>query len=255
VITAYPQPGKGKSAVILRRFALGFNAAIETERMDKLRDGPAAFYGVVGIEHLLKRAREDGREFYYLDNAYFDKGRGDYYRIGHNRLQHDGIGSPDWERFNRLGIEVKPWKRDGRNIIVCPQSDHFMTHVAGIKGGATAWLAETLVAIRKHSDRPIIVREWLRDKTDLRGTLQADLQDAWCLVTHMSAAANEAILAGVPACVTGECAATCMSSPLHEIEKPYRPDVREQWAAVLAGQQWTLNEIEDGEALRGLHAR
>lgn len=249
MITCYPQPGKRKSAEIMRRFALGFGARIERDPARYSADRAAAFYGVVGIEAQFNQARTSGREWFYIDNSWFDRGRGDYFRIGHNRLQHDGIGKPDWQRFKALGIEVKPWKKDGRHIVVCPQSDHFMTHVAGIKGGATAWLAETLVTLHANTDRPIVVREWSRDKTNLRGTLQADLENAWALVTHMSAAANEALLDGVPTFVTGQCAAWAQShSYLHAIEYPIYLDGREEWAATLAGQQWQLFELEDGTA-------
>lgn len=247
--TCYPQPGKPKSAAILRRFAIGFGAQIETEPGSELRKGAAAFYGVVGIEHLLRQARTDNREWFYLDNAFFDRGRGDYFRIGHNRLQHDGIGKPDYQRMKKLGIEVKPWKRNGRHIVVCAQSDHFLREVCGIKGGLVGWLGATLATIRAHTDRPIIVRDWSASKAELRNSLQADLQDAWALVTHMSAAANEALLAGVPAFTTGVCAATKMGyTNLHNIEQPCRDGDRAEWAAVLCGQQWTLTEIEDGIA-------
>lgn len=249
MITGYAQPNKGRSRDILRRFAKGFGGAVDFDAPAKLQDGGAAFFGVVGIEHLLNEARTSARDWYYLDNSFFDVTRKTMIRIGHNRLQHDGIGKPDWQRFKALGIEVKPWKKDGRHIVVCPQSDHFMREVCGIKGGANSWLAETLVTIRANSDRPIIVREWSRDKTTIKQTLQADLQDAWALVTHMSAAANEALLEGVPTFVTTfEGAAFYKSSALGDINSPLYPDGREEWAATLAGQQWTLEEIENGTA-------
>lgn len=215
----------------------------------KLHDGGAAFFGVVGIEHLLRQAIAEGREWWYADNSFFDITRKSMIRIGHNRLQHDGIGKPDWQRFKALGIEIKPWQKNGRHIVVCPQSDHFMREVCGIKGGSAAWLAETLVTLRANTDRPIIVREWSSDKTKIKTTLQADLQNAWALVTHMSAAANEALIAGVPAFTTGYCAARVLSNGfLCNIESPLYLDDRAEWAANLAANQWTLEEIENGTA-------
>jgi hypothetical protein len=65
----------------------------------------------------------------------------------------------------------------------------------------------------------------------------------------MSAAANEALLAGVPVFVTGECAARQMGrNALQHIEQPFYPDDREEWAGALAGAQWTEQELAKGAA-------
>lgn len=85
-------------------------------------------------------------------------------------------------------------------------------------------------------------------------TLQEDLKDAHCVVTHMSAAANEALIAGVPVFVTGLCAASPLASgSLKEIEHPRYPSGREEWLAGLAGAQWTLDEFRRGIAWRALN--
>lgn len=251
-VTCYPQPGKSRSADILRRFAAGARGKISSNS-GVLEPGPAAFFGVVGITHLLGQARADGRDWFYGDNSYFDATRMVMTRFGKNALQDSGGGAPAWDRFKATGIKVQPWKTSGRSIIVCQQSDHYMEKVACWPGGGPAWLDGVLSALKANTDRPIIVRPHDPSKMPSGATFRVALADAWALVAHASAAANEAILAGVPAFVTGACAASRMASDdLRLIESPVRPDGREEWAAALAGQQWTLSEIENGTAWRAL---
>jgi hypothetical protein len=215
-----------------------------------LEPGGAAFFGVVGIEHLLRLAIAEGREFFYGDNAFMDCARARYFRFARNAVQIARRAPPDFDRLKALGVEVKPWKRDGRHIVVVEQSEHFLNLV-----GAKHWLLRTLTELHQHTDRPLVIRRWSRDKASAGATLQADLRDAWALVTHMSAAANEALLAGVPAFVSGRCAAAPLASgELANIEKPRYPEGREEWAAGLSGQQWTLDELRDGSAWRALQA-
>jgi hypothetical protein len=122
-----------------------------------------------------------------------------------------------------------------------------------LSGAGEEWLRTVGSILKLQTARPVRVRRWNRDKDKAARTLQADLQGAWALVTHMSAAANEALLAGVPVFLTGRCAATPMESgPLSMIEQPRLPDGREEWAAGLAAMQWTLDEMRAGMAWKAL---
>lgn len=218
-------------------------------------DRPTAFYGVVGIEDCFHLARQSGRDWFYIDNSFFDAARGKQYRVGRNELQLSRPVTPAWDRLAALNLKIEPWRRDGRHILVVVQSVPFMTGVVRWPGGVLGWQQHVLEALRVHTDRLIVLRHWSRDKTERAKTLHHDLQDAWALVTHMSAAANEALLAGVPVFVTGPCAALPMGlSQLGQIETPRRPDGREEWAAGLAARQWTLAEIRRGMAWRALNA-
>ncbi len=219
-----------------------------------LQAGPAAFYGVVGIERMFHEARKRVERWYYVDNAYFDAARGTHFRVGVDAQQASGLETPDWPRAKALGLAVKPWTRNGRHVLVVMQSDHFLRHVGGFAGGGMEYQQQVLGELKKYTDRPMVVRHWLRDKTERARTLQQDLAGAWALVTHSSAAANEALLAGVPVFLTGPSAALPMGlSQLSAIEYPRRCEGREAWAAALAGRQWTLDELREGTAWRTLH--
>lgn len=248
MLTAYPQPGKAKSRLILEAFAAGCGGRIESNATI-LEPGAAAFFGVVGIEHLLRLAIAEKRDWFYGDNAFFDTGRGRYFRFAKNAIQVGTLQKPDHGRLQSLGIKVRPWRK-GKHIVVAVQSDHFLNLV-----GRRYWLVQVLQELKRHTDRPVRVRCWSRAKEKAAATLHADLDGAHALVTHMSAAANEALLSGIPVFTSGRCAATPMASgELSNIESPRYPDGREDWAAGLAGQQWTIEEMKAGLAWRTLNA-
>lgn len=249
-VVCYPQPGKARSRQVLEAFAAGAVAARVLPVLGPAleREGGAAFYGVVGIEHLLRLAIAEKREYFYGDNAFFDRGRGKFFRFARNCLQLHDLAKPDHARAKAQGLHCRPWRRDGRRIVVVPQSEHFMRLVA-----QDGWLFRVLRELEQHTGREIVVRLWRRDKDKAARTLHADLKDAWALVTHMSAAANEALLYGVPVFVSGRCAAAPMASgELSAIESPRYPEGREEWAAGLAAMQWTLEELRSGMAWRAL---
>lgn len=251
MIVAYPQPGKTRSTEVLTAFAKGCGGRVQSLPPPVLEPGGAAFYGVIGLEHLLNLARAEKREFYYGDNAHFDLCRQRYFRFSKNDLQEAFPKvAPDYDRLSKLGLSVRPWVTDGNHIVVVEQSEHFNQ----LSGAGKDWLPRTVKTLRLFTDRIILVRSWRRDKDKAAVTLRSDLRSAHALVTHMSAAANEALLAGVPVFVSGRCAAMPLASGvLGNIETPRRPDGREEWAARLAASQWTIDEIAAGKAWGALN--
>jgi len=247
LITCYAQPDKPKSRHVLEAFAAGCGARMARTDAAALAPGDAAFYGVrPGWMHLLDQAQREGRAWFWLDNAWFDVARECYYRIGCNAVQSWSHQPSDGSRLRALRQHIAPWrsvgKNAGRHIVVCRQSDEFLATVAQ----RPHWLAEVEAELAKHSERPRIVRHKRCPRP-----LIADLADAWLLVTHSSAAAIEALLAGVPVIVTDpHCAAARFGTEFAETENPQRPDGREHWAAQLADSQWTLAELASGKAWR-----
>lgn len=249
MVIGYPIAGKQKSLVICQAFAQGCGGKVST--FSVLQHGPAFFYGVNHTNVAVWRdVVRSGREFWYSDNSYFDRCRQTFFRVTRNRLQHPGVGTSTGSRWKKLGLRVAPWRKGGRHILVCAQSDAFMDYVIGANRD---WVPRTVNAISRISDRPIRIRAWNADKRAVGETLEADLADAHVLVTWSSAAAINALLNGIPVVCLGQCAAEPMSTPLLEIETPRRPDGREEWVAVLADNEWTLSEFRDGTAWRELN--
>lgn len=246
-VVAYPVHGKAKSMDICLAFARGSGGQVSGSL---LRPGPAFFYGVNQTNLVVWReVVRSGREYFYADNSHFDACRQRFFRVTKNRLQHSGVGKTTGKRFAQLRIPILPWRKGGREILICPQSQAFMEHVVG---AGHDWVPQTITAIKAITDRPIRIRTWNRDKRDASVSFQSDLADVHCLVTWSSAAAVNAILLGVPVVCLGQCAAEPMSTPLANIDDPLRPEGREQWASVLADNEWTMNELRDGTAWKHL---
>lgn len=224
------------------KFGEAFAAGSGGKYRDQYEPGPWAGFGSPQVWDSLTRAIKEGQDFYYGDHAYF--GRGKFYRITKNAFQHTGIGEPDLERIRPFHRRAKPWRKGGGHIVVCPQSENHHERF-----GEPNWLDRVMHSLSLYTDRPIIVRR----KKDTR-SLIADLQNAHAVVVHSSNAAVEAILNGVPAFCTGQCAASILSlSDVSYIENPYYPEVdRMAWAGTLAANQWTLDEIRRGVAWKHL---
>lgn len=227
------------SRAVCAAFADGSGAPIVPPA--PLLPGDVAMYGCLrGLLPTLKQAQREGRAWYYLDNGYFRAGHyHGYYRATRNAYQHDGSGRHGPDRFERLGLEIKPWRAGGRHVLVCPPGDVW----AGLMDfDAADWLRATLAQIAAHTDRPVVVRH---KKTP--HPLSVDLTDCWALVTYMSNVAVTSLLEGVPVFATGPCAAARMGrTNLLHIESAYYPPDREQWAWNLAANQWTLDEMRAG---------
>jgi hypothetical protein len=242
-VTCYPTPGKVKAVRLCDEFAQGVRAAGGTAHLMNgvpawLDPGVAVFYGVTPqTQHLWQQARAEGRDWYYIDNSYFDATRGTHYRITRNAIQHQGIAASDGKRFAELGITVKPWRSGGEHVVMCLQSPVFMKTVAGID--QARWFDEIRDIV---GNKQIRIRGWNGNKKQQTDTLHADLERAALLVTWSSAAAVTALLEGIPVLCGEQSAAFGV-----EVSQ------RQAWANSLADHQWTLAEIRDGTAWRALN--
>ena len=98
--------------------------------------------------------------------------------------------------------------------------------------GLDDWLVDTLRELRENTDRPITISE----KGGI--TLEDCIENCWCLVTHHSNAAVEAMSRGIPSIVTGR--------GLGVISDVENPPMDRSSFAYLANNEWTLKEIEEG---------
>jgi hypothetical protein len=242
----YIAPGEKTSPVFCLAFAQGCGGIMQIG--GQLRDGPMALFGSPLLWPIFTQARQEGRTFYYGDKGYF--GRGEYFRVTKNSLQHNGVGAPAPKRFDTLNLKLEPTRVTGTHVLVCPNGAVQYTLFGGDIG---VWLTDVVNILRVHTDRPIRIR--------FRGAawpLSEDLKDAWAMVTWSSNAAVEGVMAGVPVFVQFEQAAAYgMGIPdLSKIEEPVRKTLeeRERFCHVLAGNQWTLDEMRQGIAWAHLRA-
>jgi len=246
-LTMYPVPGKAKSDMICRAFAAG---APKSAR-------GAVFFGTEGQTEAFRKAKSNGEPWYYVDNAYFDKHRGIYFRVTKNALQVDPRNRvSDGKRFAKLGVPIKPWRYPlGPDILVVPQSDQFLKSTIGL---TSDWVTDIVKMLTSWQvPFPVRVHPWDRDKLKRNAAFAEMLPTTRLVVTFSSAAAITALLEGVPAFSTSESAAAHWiggpSTPANVLD-PARPSVEErlQFANVLADGQYTLEEFRNGEAWKWL---
>ena len=198
------------------------------------------------------------------------------------RYSYDGIfpttgeycnDSPHPDRWDliskKIGIQFKPWRKAGNNILICCQRD----------GGWSMdgkplmpWLVNTVKEIRKYSDRKIMVRFHPGDKNVLSHrralsrfrlkdvmlsnskSLLDDLRTAHAVVNHNSSPGVVAAIEGVPIFLTDPArsqAGEVAHNTLESLETPQEFD-REKWIQKMAQMHWTLDELKDGTAWRHL---
>lgn len=249
--------GKKGQAVdpIIQSFVLGCGGQITTWERTQTSKTPIVLRGITKRKQMTI-CREVGRDFYFVDTGYFGNARKKlFHRITKNDMQY--LGPIKDRPSDRL--EMTNWRfrkfSSGKNILLCPPSAKAMV-TFGLD--LEQWIAETTEAIKKYTDRPIVIREKqsrsVRMSTD---TMEMALsRDVHCLVTFNSIAAVESIIYGKPAFTLGPNAAQYMCyKDLSLIDTPYIPtqDEVHKFMSHLAYCQFTETEMRDGTAWRILN--
>lgn len=225
--------------------------------------GPIVLRGI--LKHkIMKQCWQDNRTFYYIDTGYFGnertvsnpQGWKHWHRIVKNNLQHSEIIVRPDDRLKRFNKEFRPWKKDGRKILIA-KPDEKPCKFYGIE--LDKWVEDTVTTIKKYTDRPVEIRERAPKREDRTSTdtLQRALdQDVFALVTFNSVAAIESIFHGIPAftLAPANAASPVALQDLSQIETPYYADKDKlyAWACHLAYGQFHVAELRDGSAKRKL---
>jgi hypothetical protein len=212
----------------------------------------------------MKRCWQDNRTFYYIDTGYFGNERTSanpngwkhWHRIVKNNLQHGEIIPRPDDRFKQFNKKFQSWKKSGRKILVAAPDEKPCKFYGTTQ---ERWISETVNEIKKHTDRPVIVRERApkridRIKTD---TLQQALDDdVFALVTFNSVAAIESIFHGIPAftLAPSNAASPVSLQNVNQIETPYYPDGDKlyMWGCHLSYGQFHISELKSGIAKKYL---
>jgi hypothetical protein len=185
-------------------------------------------------------------QYLYADIGYWDRER--YYRFSANGWAPQVKRGLPGDRFARLGLEVKPWRRDGRQIVVAGSTgkacrDHGLAYMEWEKGACERLAGSGLQVVYRPKPRDPQAKAIPGFPLDQRPIGDA-LKAAKLWVTHHSNSALDALIAGVPIhCEMG--AASALSSPLGA--EPNYED-RQDLLNGCAYLQWTLDEMRSGEA-------
>jgi len=194
--------------------------------------------------------------------------RNETWKIGINGVNREAdfanqnVDGARWPKFN---IELSPWKQTGEDIIICGQ--HTNSHQWRENPTMSQWFHEQIIGIRKHTDRPIVIRPHPRNhvaidvnqyknvkivgpKRDAKTYDDTDLTErlksAWALVSYSSNPAITAAMNGIPVFVSEASLSYDVGNISYaNINDPKMPD-REQWINQLSYTEWWPDEIEQG---------
>jgi len=247
-VHCYVEPERQrKTKIVMRAMAAGCGGIIVNGYLEPRGEGVFWGHRWFAERHIPVMIAE-GRRWYLVDNGYFNPSAGVPQRST-MRVTIDGLAprmiAAPFDRAEAQGVTIRPWRPDGGHIVVCHPGPHFGRPL-GLD--MEAWSASIVDRLNAHTDRHIIERH----KGILR-PLAADLRGAWAVVTHSSTAAVVAACEGFPVFVEPTAAAAPVGNlDLARIEYPDLPEGRREWAASLAYQQFTLDEMTSGFAWRML---
>ncbi len=230
------------------------------------------FYGLHGrLREVYAAALAQGVTLLFVDLGYWHRelpGRQRWY--GYHRVSLNGRHPNDYfqrrkhpsDRFYSMNVPVRFARRPeerGDSIMVPGMSDK-AAEVCGL-GGVGEWERGVIEEIRRHTDRPIIYRPKPGARRApppaIPGTsysftnesVEEALRRTWCVVTHHSNVAVDALVNGVPAITTdGGAASAVCSSDVSLVDDPPFPSEKERarFFADLAYTQWTPDEFANG---------
>ena len=224
-------------------FAKGSNSLLCHVNNFKEYDKTIATYGVLrGTYEIIEKVSN----FYYMDHGYFNQSKrkfennrtnvldlDGYFRIVYNNFIHNGEGKFPDDRLKKLNLNFIEQNKSGDKIILSEPSETIKKIY-----NAYNWVNETRENIKKYSDRKVIVHNKFSNKP-----LEEILKSAWCFVSLQSTAGFKAMVNGVPAYFTED-----SLKNINKIEEIENPKINYEIFNNLAYGQWTLKEIESGEA-------
>jgi|TARA_B110000977_G_scaffold64204_1_gene87345 hypothetical protein len=221
---------------------------------------------------VIKTQREKNKNVLTIDGNIFNYlSQGIYFRYSLNGIYantgyyfDNTIDSNRWERIkSTIGFDLKSWRQEGEHILILLQKDSGWTME---EKSNILWCSETIDKIRKHTDRPIVIRmhpsdikhkeNYLMMARNKKVTLSEnknivqDLKNAWCSISHNSSPGPVSVLEGVPVFITDNDWQKSPAAPvgnydISKIEDPALPD-RKSWIQKLAMSHFSIEDIKKG---------
>ena len=205
---------------------------------------------IIDNEKFLKSKLVNQFPFWFIDTGYtnfISRGKKGWHRIVRNHV-HEGPSNHIWpaDRLGMFEVFPVPWRKSKNGQIwVLPPSPYVMDLE---NNKPKRWLTQTLIQLKKLTDRETIVRE--KANTKVRKSLYLDLleHDVYCVVCHSSTAAIESIWAGVPVINTGQHISNQVTKGrVNDINHLYTGEIG-NWLCRLSYSQFRTEEIFDGTA-------
>lgn len=220
-------------------------------------DTESMFWGLVNNNtNLIHQIEEAGQNWWFTDTPYFGRFNNNnlladnhYWRICKNNIHVGYITGLDNKRIKKFNVTVKEKATKGEHILVCPSSPGIHNFL-----NQSNWLDNTIAEIKKHTDRPIVIRQKPRGRgtsgpSEATVPIQDQLQNAWACVTSCSISAVESLCEGVPViCNDNSFAKPICNTNISNIENlEYKSPI--DWINSLSYQQFTPEEFSNGTAV------
>ena len=219
-------------------------------------------------KRIWKKAHADKKACVVLEVGALN--RGESWKVGINGINRKATWAKPFEenRFDKFGIDVKPWKDDGEFITICtqrPDSTQWPEHITIEK-----WVTDQIKWVHEMEfNRPIVIRPHPRDKHTkwdflnqfnniffdppqlIQGTYDSfnhneTFDRSWLVMNHSSGPGVQAVLDGTNVVVSEDSLAFDM-----DFRKQSNPD-RTQWLNMLAHTEWFVDEIAQGTPWQAL---
>lgn len=199
---------------------------------------------------------EHGAAVIVVENSYLNmKKSKKSFAMSLNR--HNGAGvwpGPEYSRYEKLDIDLQPWKESGTHILVLPQRG------VGLPGVAMPrdWEGSVVPRIRRITKSSMVHVRRHPGTSKETTPLSDDFQHAWCSVTWGSSAATKALVAGVPVFyefdrwIAGPAACFGINNISMDVSAHTMMGDRVAMLSNLAWAQWTLDEVLTGEPMERL---
>jgi hypothetical protein len=207
------------------------------------------------------QCKQAGGKHVVMENGYLKREAG-YYLMNLDGFNGNEKATPNDSpaRWDKLGIELKPWVKDGAYILVCAQRGKYNYSPMAMP---SIWPDAVLNSLRKrtsmklvykpHPERVVTLKQPPSncEVLDHRTPLSDCLPRAFAVVVWTSNAATDALINGVPVFYCGPtiACADLATKGINTIEQPRYPE-REKTFYDLAWRQWHVNELQSGKAWR-----
>jgi len=214
---------------------------------------PVVVRNIIGNEKVVSKNLALNKPMWFIDSGYtnFLTGKKTWHRLVRNHIHHN-IGHRTFpaDRLDMFSSFPRVWNQGGEKILVVESSAEYHQMIGS---NLQDWTAQIKKSLSKLTNRPIGFKsktESRKTRTSVYDVLKNHADEYYCVITHSSAAAIEAIWLGVPVITLG----THISSPvsrnsIDQINDLYRGPIGD-WLCALSYCQFTKAEILNGTATK-----
>jgi len=272
----FKQYGAQNSKPVFEAFEHSLLSAGHTIEEDSMHSDVAVIWSILfngrmtGNKPIYDYYTKTGRKVIVLEVGGIK--RGTTWKVGLNGINRDayfGSSGMDNSRAIQQGLSLKPWRKDGKYILICGQHDKSLQWRN--MPSMSQWIINTIETIQKHTERHIIFRPHPRcplphiehefknvtrqDPRHIAGTyddFDMDFDNIYCTISWSSNPGIHSVINGVPAIVgPSSLAYDVAGHDLNLIEYTQTPD-RTQWLNDYAWTEYTVEEIAAGLPLKRL---